>query len=259
MPHLDLHPIVELEKQLAANHTPSDMVWRSRGTTHVGRVRHINEDAFFDSSSAGLWAVADGMGGHSRGDYASKAVVNAFKKFSRHDQLSANIQAIEADLESVNETCRSAFRGKRIGTTVALMFEYGEQCFFVWAGDTRIYRLREGRLTLMTQDHSVAQEKCARGELSPEEAATHKSAHVLTRAIGVHQTLRLDMRHCAAQAEDRYLICSDGLYNHLTFNDIEAFLAQPCGLQELLDSLMASALDGGGRDNITAVVIEATA
>ena len=173
MHHLSIQDIAALDAELEIDCIDGATSWTSVGSTHVGRVRHINEDAFIDSREQCLWAVADGMGGHSRGDYASKAVVKSFAKFARHQTLLQNIEDLQARLVETHQLCRTAFRNKRIGTTVAALFEFAEHCFFLWAGDSRIYRLRDGSMELMTEDHSVAQEKLARGEISEAEANNH--------------------------------------------------------------------------------------
>ena len=165
------------------------ITWHSSSYTDVGRVRHINEDAFLDSQEQRLWVVADGMGGQSRGDYASSAVVEQLREFPRQPSVLANLQDLETRLQVAHEKCRTAFRRHRPGTTVAAMLAHGNYCFLLWAGDSRIYRLRDRKLEQLTLDHSRAQEKYARGELTEQEMENHHSAHVLTRSVGAHRTL----------------------------------------------------------------------
>ena len=233
------------------------IAWHSASHTDVGRVRHINEDAFLDSEEQRLWVVADGLGGHSRGDYASSAVVEQLRAFPRQNSVLANLQDMESRLQVAHEKCRTAFRKHRPGTTVAAMLAHGNYCFLLWAGDSRVYRLRDNELEQLTEDHSVAQEKFARGELTREEMANHHSAHVLTRSVGVQKTLRLDMRYSPVQGGDRYLLCSDGLYNPVEFDDIRAALGQGSP-EQACRSLVNLALEGGGRDNITVVIVDAS-
>jgi len=126
----------------------------------------------------------------------------------------------------------------------------------MWAGDSRVYRLRDGQLTQMTKDHTVAQDKYARGELTARQAASHRTAHILTRAVGVHQTLHLELDYRPVQPADRYLVCSDGLYNELTRAELRQLLGSG-SIEEALDALVDGALDNGGGDNITAIVVEA--
>ena len=155
-----------------------------------------------------------------------------------------------------HEKCRNAFRTHRPGTTVAALHAHGNYCFILWAGDSRVYRLRGQNLELLTRDHSLAQEKFDRGELTEEELAEHATAHVLTRSVGAHKKLRLDMCHSQVQPGDRYLLCSDGLYNPVSPEDIVSALAVGSA-EDACQSLVRLALDGGGRDNITVVVVDA--
>jgi len=239
----------------AGEDTAAHFTWQSTSCTDLGRVRHVNEDAFLDSTDQRLWVVADGMGGHSRGDYASGAVVKYLREFARQGSILANLRDLEDRLQAANERCRTAFRNKRPGTTVVTMLAHGNCCFFLWAGDSRVYRLREQALTQLTQDHTVSRQKYARGELSEEEAANHPSAHVLTRAVGIREKVELDLAYAEVQPNDRYLLCSDGLYNPLQPGDLEATLAAGTA-EEACQGLVKLANDRGGPDNITAIVVE---
>lgn len=249
---------VDLRQLDTTSATP--LRYESSGSTHKGWVRFVNEDAYLELSDARLWAVADGMGGHKRGDYASKAVIKALNGFSRQsgsykNSLINTIEDLQNRLVEANQVCQKAFQARRIGSTVALLFEFGGHCFFLWAGDSRIYRLRDGNLEQMTHDHSLAQEKFNRGELNQDEAESHPSAHILTRAIGVHRHLKLELRYSRAMPGDRYLLCSDGLYSAVDTEEILANLSLKTR-NEALESLMRSALDRGGRDNITAILVD---
>ena len=233
------------------------ITWHSSSYTDVGRVRHINEDAFLDSQEQRLWVVADGMGGQSRGDYASSAVVEQLREFPRQPSVLANLQDLETRLQVAHEKCRTAFRRHRPGTTVAAMLAHGNYCFLLWAGDSRIDRLRDRKLEQLTLDHSRAQEKYARGELTEQEMENHHSAHVLTRSVGAHRTLRLEMCYSSVQGGDRYLLCSDGLYNPVDFEEICAGMGQGSP-EEACKSLVDLALERGGPDNITVVIVDTT-
>ncbi|MEO0442527.1 MAG: protein phosphatase 2C domain-containing protein [Pseudomonadota bacterium] len=227
----------------------------SCGNTHKGWVRFVNEDAFLELSDARLWAVADGMGGHKRGDYASNAVIKALRRFSRKPKLLSSIEDLQNLLVEANEVCQKAFRARRIGSTAALLFEFGGHCFFIWAGDSRIYRIRDGHLEQMTRDHSLAQEKFAKGELNQDEAQRHSSAHILTKAIGINRHLKLELRCSAVKPGDRYLLCSDGLYGEAQAADLKLHLSQQ-SQTEALDGLINVALERGGRDNITGIIVD---
>lgn len=262
MTELSLQEVAAIADSVEANPRAAEgpgraFTWHSAGHSDVGRVRHINEDAFLDSEEQRLWVVADGMGGHSRGDYASSAVVSHLRTFPPQGSVLANLQDLEARLQAANERCRTAFRKHRPGTTVVAMLAHGSYCFFLWAGDSRAYRLRDGQIEQLTQDHSLAQQMHASGELSAEETANHRGAHVLTRAVGIKQDLQLELRYAPVQAGDRFLLCSDGLYNPVELADIRALLGQG-NPEAACRSLVDSALERGGRDNITVIVVEAT-
>ncbi len=241
---------------LAAESVGGAIAWHSASRTDVGRVRHINEDAFLDSEEQRLWVVADGMGGHSRGDFASSAVVKQLRTFPPQGSVLANLQDLEARLQAANEQCRTAFRKHRPGTTVVVMLGHGNYCFFLWAGDSRLYRLRDAELAQLTEDHTLAQHKRNTGELTEEESANHRSAHVLTRAVGTRENVQLELGYSQVQRGDRYLLCSDGLYNPVELPDIRSQLGQGTP-EEACEALVKLALAGGGRDNITVVVVDA--
>ena len=237
-------------------------------------MRKINEDAFYNAAEQGLWAVADGMGGLARGDYASSVAIDAFFHHVRSNSLAACIKDIETRLRHAHANCRNSFKNsndlhnkhsnkskgkaERVGSTVAALYHYGRFAFLLWAGDSRVYRLRNQKLSRLTTDHTVAQSKIDSGALTPQQAAKHPSAHVLTRAVGVHQTLYLDLDFASIEPGDRFLLCSDGLYNELADNELLIPLQQG-EPQEAVQALMNRALDQGGRDNITAIVVDAIA
>lgn len=259
MPYIDFKQLVELEAKCQST---TNIIWRSAAHTDTGHVRKGNEDAFYNDPEQGLWAVADGMGGLARGDYASSVVVDAFVHYIKASSIAGCIRDMEIRLREAHANCRNSFKGtgkekrERVGSTVAALYSYGGYGFLLWAGDSRVYRLRNDELKLLTTDHTVAQDKIASGAMTPQQAARHPSAHVLTRAVGVHQTLHLDLDFDLIQAGDRFLVCSDGLYNELSDDELH-FLLKEGEAQEAVKSLVKNALDRGGRDNITAIVVDA--
>lgn len=253
MPYIDLKELSQLDERLAS--TDVTFSWESAAASDVGRVREVNEDAYMCSAEQQLWVVADGMGGHSRGDYASQAVVESLLYFSAKSSLPKSVIELDTCLKKAHDVCRNTFKGEKVGSTVAALYTFADHCFFIWAGDSRIYRLRENCLELMTCDHTVAQQKLARGELSPLMAALHPSANLLTRAVGVHQTLYLDLEYAQVQVGDRYLICSDGLYNELEDKELEQLMLLETP-QLAVNELIAAANNNGGRDNTTAIVLQ---
>nr|WP_218883798.1 protein phosphatase 2C domain-containing protein [Burkholderia guangdongensis] len=235
------------------------MQWTSASRTDVGLVRAINEDDCVALPERGLWAVADGMGGHSAGDLASRTIVLALEQMPVPSALSGMLDAALDALQSANAQLResAARRGVRlIGSTVVALFACGRQCGWLWAGDSRIYLYRDARLTQLTLDHSHVAQLQAQGFLSAEEASHHPAQHLITRAVGAAERLRLDEGRIDALDGDMFLLCSDGLSNEMDAADIAAALASAdCRLAA--DTLVDLALQRGGRDNITAVVVRA--
>ncbi|MCG8314567.1 MAG: protein phosphatase 2C domain-containing protein [Pseudomonadales bacterium] len=256
MPYIDFQQLVDIESDCQCD-SANRISWKSIARSHPGLVRNINEDAFFHSTEQGIWAVADGMGGLARGDYASGVVAEAFVHFVRLNTLAACIRDLEIRLRDAHSQCRGSFPGEPVGSAVVALFNYGQYVFLLWAGDSRVYRLRDNQIKQLTQDHTVAQEQFARGELSTEQLALHPSKDILTRAVGVHQTLHLELDYETVKAGDRYLVCSDGLYKDLSLNELQMLLSETTA-ERALDALIAGALDKGGRDNITAIVVDAS-
>ena len=223
--------------------------------THIGHVRRINEDALFVNEREGLWLVADGIGGHGNGEKASSIVVEHVESYRQSDSIEKCSADIKARLLQANEACRSIPGGGTLGTTVAALLLCETDASFLWAGDSRVYRLRDGDLTLITEDHNLAQERCRRGEVSQDAAQRLPSANVLTRAVGIHKDLRLETRVAEIVAGDRYLISTDGLYKELPLETIRQMLSGPFD-DQILQTLMDEALDRGGRDNITGIVVD---
>ncbi len=235
----------------------SSLTWHSSALTHVGYVREINEDAYLDAREQGLWIVADGMGGHHAGDMASQMVVERLINFVPGDDLARNIDDIEDRLLGANRHCRKQSAGRRVmGTTAALLFAHEPFCFFLWVGDSRVYRLRDGTLTQVTEDHSLVQEMQTLGEISAAEAADHPSSNIITRAIGVREELFIDIEYSTIEPGDRFLLCSDGLYKDLSEGEITQQL-RDLPVEQSTKNLVQLALDRGGNDNITAIVVQA--
>ena len=237
----------------------SRLTFRSHGLTHVGLVRQRNEDAFLDRPEHGLWAVADGMGGHEQGDYASTAVVNRLAGFKRHADLEEFTDEVRRALSHVDVHLRA--RAKAIGaqtviaSTVACLLVYGEEFAAVWSGDSRVYQLRQGALSRLSTDHSRVQELIEARLLRPEEAQGHPEAHIVTQAIGAGR-LHFGTRVGMVRPADRFLLCTDGLTNMVGDEEIaEELAAGPPqqGAERLLDLV----LQRGASDNVTIVVVSA--
>lgn len=227
--------------------------------TDVGAVRDVNEDRYFASDSLRLWAVADGMGGMSCGDWAAMRVIDALAALDRSDDLDTMVGRAAAALESANRRIldESAARGEQMGTTAVLAVIRDDSFGVVWVGDSRAYLVRGGRLHRLTRDHSQVQELVDHGLLDEESAATHPLRNVLTRAVGVGAPLDLDMVSDTLRPDDLLLLCSDGLYGVLGEAEMELML-NSAAVEEAGPAMIARCHELGAPDNITLVAITAT-
>lgn len=233
--------------------------WTSSSRTHAGLVRKINEDSFLDLADRSIWAVADGMGGHTLGDFASNAIVTALSDLQPRESLEQFAGDAEACLQDVNKQLRTEAlnRGAQIiGSTVVVLLAGGRRCAYLWAGDSRIYLCRNGHLLQLTRDHSQVEELLACGSLTAEDAAHHPARNLITRAVGASELLDVDGEMIEVADGDVFLLCSDGVSNEVTEQEMRAALITgncPQAAQELVEI----ALTRGGRDNISAVVVRA--
>jgi len=218
-------------------------------------VRKINEDSFLDAREHSLWVVADGMGGHSRGDRASQCVIDNMHTFQASPTAKESLRDLLRRLNDANDACRKASAGQVMGSTVAALYLHEPHAYVLWAGDSRIYRNRLGHFSQLTDDHSLVQELHRLGELTAEEAENHPSSNVITRAIGVADDIDIQVRKLDLQAGDRFLLCSDGLFKDVKPSEVEANLAIPSAHQAL-DELVKLALRRGGTDNVTGIVVQ---
>lgn len=232
--------------------------WTSSSRTDVGMVRLHNEDAVLDRPDAGLWAVADGMGGHSAGDVASAMIVEQLQTLDTAQPLSRLLEQAEATLEAVNARLRLLAVTRdaaTIGSTVVALLAHGAHAICLWAGDSRAYRLRDGVLEQVTQDHALVADLVDRGVLSAEQAANHPQSNLVTRAVGASDTLKLDLEIMRLRPGDRFILCSDGLDKELHHEEIRALLARGGG-SDAADDLVELALSRGSRDNVTVVAVQ---
>ena len=237
----------------------SQFRWTSGSRTDVGLVRPINEDACLDQPERGLWAVADGMGGLAVGDLASRMAVEALGEVQPPRRLEEFVVAAEARLQTVNRQLRAEAAARnvdRIGSTVVVLLAREGYCAYLWAGDSRIYLCRQGRLTLLTRDHNLLEELRGRGA-APADRDVRRAAHSrITRAVGVRDELQLDGDVLEVEDGDVFLLCSDGLSNELSEQEMtDALLPGNCG--QASAALVDAALKAGGRDNVSAVVVRA--
>ncbi len=233
--------------------------WSSYGISDVGKVRKHNEDSMLDNPSIGLWVVADGMGGHEAGDVASQMIVSSLGKIHEGITLDRYIDDIEDRLLKVNERliakARESEKNVTIGSTVVGMLAYDKFCTFFWAGDSRLYRLRDRSLRQLTTDHSQVEIYVEQGLISRQEAATHPHGNMITRAVGAAEDLYIDFDIQEMQAGDRYMLCSDGLTKHLEDTEFEEMLSEGSA-EEACKELIALTLERGAGDNVTTIVID---
>lgn len=230
---------------------------RSAGRTDAGLVRRQNEDALLLRPEIGLWAVADGMGGHSRGDWASGRVMERLAQVpspATAPDLNRDVHdAILAAHDDIRQAGEQAGQGI-IGCTVVALTIFGRQFCCLWAGDSRLYRLRDGTLTQLSRDHSRVQDLVDMGLLSENAAHGHPQANMITRAVGVG-ALELDTCHDALEDGDLLLLCTDGVNKMLADTDIAGCLAgrdPETGVADLVEQALAR----GGRDNVTAILVQ---
>lgn len=230
----------------------------SAGLSHPGCVRPHNEDAWLARPDLGLWVVADGMGGHSDGAFASRRVVDTLHDVDPPTDASGLMRSVQTGLASVDAELRqrgaAAGPGVIIATTVVVLLAFDHHYACVWAGDSRIYLLRDGAFRQLTHDHSRVQDLLDRGFITQEEAAHHPHANIVTRAVGGGDPLRLDTVQDRLRAGDVFLLCSDGLFKMLSDREIAGVLeaAAPAPTAERLVGL---AVERGATDNVTVVVV----
>lgn len=220
---------------------------RSVSRTHVGRVRTINEDRVLDQPERRLWAVADGMGGHSSGDVAAQMAIDGLDRVQMPsaDAILTALQSANADIFE-----KLGCAGRRSGTTIVAAHVADGFVNLFWAGDSRAYRIREGAIQLLTRDHSVVQQMVDAGALSPAAAARHPQSNVITRALGVEKDVIVDHVTLPFRPGDVILLCSDGISRSLGDG------RPPAGSIELMaQHLLDEALVRDGSDNASLVLI----
>lgn len=243
------------------NQQQTQTITISAGLTDRGHVRQVNEDAFLEVPEKGLWLVADGMGGHDAGDVASRMIVETLRSTTISGPLAERLNQIEDALDQINDNLLQRSHsddGKKhiIGSTLAmLVIENNRMGVLLWAGDSRIYRLRNGNLIQMSSDHSQVETYIRQGLITREEAKKHPERHIITRAVGSQDELYMEADLCELSSGDRYLLCSDGLTRHVDDHEIADYLKQGTP-EEVCKKLVDLTLDRGARDNVTVVVVE---
>src|SRR6476646_8618896 len=259
--------------------TGTNLKLLSTARTDVGRKRQINEDAFFRDDARGFYVVADGVGGHNKGEIASREAVDSLSSWvlgaSREiDRLVERLAFGDGDavweirrlLESgVKNACYMVYgmaeldpEKKGMSTTLSALLLRGHQAFAVHVGDSRVYRVRGSAVLQMTEDHTLINYKVKHGMMTRAEAEKASGKNVITRAVGHKDYVQVDTADVDVAVGDRFLLCSDGLHGY--FAEDNRDVAELCGdgeLEECADACISLANQRGGKDNITALVIEA--
>ena len=246
--------------------------WSSAALSDVGLVRRINEDAGLDLCERGLWAVADGMGGHDFGAVASSMLVQALAYLPPCRPLAACIAAARERLREVNDELRTTAAARSVpmmGTTVVTLLAVENECAVLWAGDSRAYLMRRGQLRQISRDHRqtdaatlpatdrAAGSATGLSAASPGRSDASIASNIISRAVGAAASLLLDEIRVPVEDGDFFLLCSDGLTNMVTDREIaEALLHGSC--RQATQLLIALALQYGAPDNVTVVVVTAT-
>lgn len=234
------------------------MAFEGVARTDVGCRRKLNEDAVLCRSDLGLWAVADGMGGHRRGEVASALIVTLLERLPAGDDLDARTADVRRTLIQANaqlmDMAAEAPGGGAIGATAVVLAIEGRRFACLWAGDSRAYQLRPSGLARLTRDHSLVQLLVDAGELDPAEADSHPNAHVVTRAVGADPALALDMVEGDIADGDAFLLASDGLTRLVTDEEISRGLRR-ADINSAADDLLGLALARGAPDNVSLVIV----
>jgi serine/threonine-protein phosphatase Stp1 len=227
--------------------------------THEGRVRSHNEDSYFARDGAGLWAVADGMGGHEGGEWASGRIVRELERLGLDQGFEASCGAATKAILAANRQilAEGKKRGKRMGSTLVMLIVEGRRYAILWAGDSRAYLMRGGKLVQLSRDHTQVQEMVARGLMTPEQAHGHPMGHILSRAVGVQKDIEVDRADGEVQAGDIFLLCSDGLHGVVDDEEIEGHFAREAP-ERALDQLVELTLANGAPDNVTGIAVWAS-
>ena len=203
------------------------------------------------------------MGGHEDGDFASETIVEQAAKFTRQTSLDTSVLLLEENLLHSNQIIRdkaAKLGGKStIGSTVAALHVWNNLAMVLWAGDSRVYLLRDGELHRLTEDHSYVEELVRMGKISQQQADEHPAANVVLNAIGIQDELTIDMDYFEIQDQDIFILCTDGLFKEVMDDKIIDILqSHDTPIEQLNQTLIQTALDHGGSDNCTVILVKAS-
>jgi protein phosphatase len=244
------------------NLSKTDVRYAVASLSDCGNVRPTNEDAFGVSAEHGVYVVCDGMGGAAAGEIASSMAVDVVLRLldKRDGETSLEVaveEAIRAANEAIHSRAEIDFHLNGMGTTLAGLATEGRRVLVFNVGDSRCYRLREGRLEQISQDHSLVEEQVRMGRMTQEEAQRSPLRNVITRALGTQPSVEPDLFPLEAEDGDIFLLCSDGLTGEVPDPEIESLLAFDLPLEQLCANLVEAANLAGGHDNITCVLVRA--
>jgi serine/threonine protein phosphatase PrpC len=240
------------------------MILNAAAASDVGLRRRGNEDRYALAPELGLFLVADGMGGHTAGQVASELAADASVRAletlqGASSSLSERLRAaVTSANRTIFQTAQQNPEYAGMGTTIVAILAEGERAALAHVGDSRAYLVRGGRIRQLTDDHSIVGELLRRNEISETAAREHPHRHVLTRAMGVRETVEPDLAEITPQLEDRFVLCSDGLTGHVEDSEIAKYVVDHDDPQECCDALVDLANQRGGEDNITVIVARVT-
>lgn len=220
-------------------------------------MRKINEDSMVSVPELGAFLVADGMGGHSGGDFASQTLVGKINAIDRNLPSGEVMKAMRAAILEAHYAIleEGERRGGTIGTTAVGLILSQQHFVCLWVGDSRLYHCRNGKMVQLSRDHSLVNDLLESGQITEDQAENHPHGNVITRAVGVGESLEIDKLRGTYEPGDRFLLCSDGLSGFVTDDIIGQFMTT-APMESICAELIDLAKEGGGRDNITAIVIE---
>lgn len=227
----------------------------SSAKTHQGCVRDHNEDGYCSREGDGLWAVADGMGGHEGGEWASAELVERLGKLDLPLDFERACQSVAEAISDANRAILAEARERRrqMGSTIVVLIVREQEYAVLWVGDSRAYVLRDGQLIHLSRDHTQVQEMVERGMMSVEDAAGHPMGHILSRAVGVEEEVRVDRVTGEVLPGDVFLLSSDGLHGYVEERDILRVLrGSP---EQAPDDLVELTLANGAPDNVTVIAV----
>ena len=235
------------------------MIVKTGSYSHIGKVRSRNEDSLIVGS--GYAVVADGMGGHSKGDVASLMAVSAIKKKLENSKIKDSKKLLKAAVEAANTeifeyAVKNSYEGD-MGTTVVACLWDEKTVTVANVGDSRCYCISNGKIDRVTKDHSLVQQLVDRGEITPEEAETRTDKNVILRAVGCERDVSVDIFVREIKDNDIYFLCSDGMSNLVKEDEIIDGISGD-DLQKSLEKLVALANSRGGSDNITVAAVKFT-